>query len=365
MLAGMLCCSVGRIGMAQELVRAAPRLQRPCDDLDTGALADAIEREIPALQKLPPAPGFRFGRRTVAPAEYAEHTLARLARLARQGNKVLCQELPRSFLFFRDRAAALGKFTGYHHPVYRGSRQRTEAYRYPLYRRPPDAEHAALPTADIVKGGLAGRGLELVYLADPTAALDAHIEGSATIEFDDGTAVNLTTDGHNGWPYQNVSRMVLQDGRLSAAPEQVTPPGMTRVRRYFLDHPEELWAYWSRNPHYVFFRETEARGTGKFGELVPGRSVAVDPRRVPMGAALWIRSERPKGTGAALREFVRYGRVALAQDTGAAILGPGRVDLFFGSGEYAQQAAQVVNRPGEVYVLLARPPKRAAGRRKD
>lgn len=357
---------------AAGLVRvAAPDLGAPCDDLDAAALGAAIEQELPQLLEMPPEPVLRFGRRRLSPAEYARTTLGPLAKLARRGRAALCAALPRSFEFYRPAGAEQGqgqnqvKFTAYHHPVFRGSRRQGGAFQHPLYRRPADAALAQRKTAEILDGALAGKELELVWLDDATAALTAHIEGSARIELDEGGAVNLTTDGHNGWPYENVSRMVLRDGVLPKG--LVAPPGMTRVRRWFMDHPEELRRYWGRNPHFVFFKETPLSGTGKFGELVPGRSAAVDPRHVPLGAALWLRSDGPAGQPApeAPGRLGALRRIGLAQDVGAAILGPGRVDLFFGTGDEAQRAANALNRPGDVYVLLAAPPaRRGAGKRR-
>jgi membrane-bound lytic murein transglycosylase A len=338
-----------------------------CDDLPIEALAEAIDREIPLLRQRPPSPGLRLGQTVLSPARYADETLVPLLSLVRRGKKALCAELPRRFFFFHE--GGPGKFTGYHHPVYKGSRQRRGPYQHPLYRRPP-GDLASLTTAQILAGGLDNKGLEVAWLADPTEALDAHIEGSAMIELEDGASLNLTTDGHNGGAYVNVSRLLLADGKVDRSGPS-PPPGMTRVRRYFQDHPDELFTYWSKNPHFVFFKETELRGTGAFGELVPGRSLAVDARRVPMGAALWVRSEKPVLDPAAPAKgppvpgptrFVPFSRLALAQDTGAAIVGRNRVDLFFGVGPVAQQAATVENRPGQVYVLLARPSKRHLAR---
>ena len=328
---------------------ATPQLGTQCDDLDPAALADAIDREAGALGRSRET--FRFGAKTVTAADYAARTLGPLAKLARQGSAALCAELPKRFDFYRNPDAGQGKFTAYYNPMFRGSRTKTAVYQHPLYRRPPGAE-ALRATAEYLKGALEGKGLELVYLADATQVLAAHVEGSATIVFDDGTTTSIGSDGHNNQPYQNVSKLVAADNKIPK--NQQTPLGMTRARKYFLDHPAELWVYWARNPHFVFFKETGKRGGGKFGELVPGRSIAVDPQAIPLGAATWIRTDKPAIANDKVAAWVSFGRVAMAKDTGAGIRGSGRVDVFFGTGDYAEQASAVTTRPGEIYVLLAK-----------
>ncbi len=330
-----------------------PNLGGPrCDDLDPVALAEAVERELPTLRKMNGT--VTFADRILTWAQYASGTLEPLARLARQGREVLCSALPQRFAFYRNPDAGAGKFTAYHNPILRGSRTRHAPYLFPLYKR-PTGEAAHFTTAQILDGTLEGRGLELVYLDDATAALAAQVEGSATILLDDNTYIAVASDGNNGFPYQNVSKLLLADNKIPKS--QVTPISMTRARKYFIDHPAELNAYWAKNPHFVFFKEKPATGgaaSGKFGPLTPGRSLAVDPLHVPLGVAVWFRTDMPRIADNKVAEWVSYGRVALGQDTGAGITGAGRVDVFFGTGEYAEQAAAVTTRPGELYVLLGR-----------
>ncbi|MSP60191.1 MAG: hypothetical protein EXR72_07580 [Myxococcales bacterium] len=330
-----------------------PNLGARCDDLDPIALAEAIERELPAMQKM--SASIDFAGRPVPFAEYARKTLAPLAALARQGTEALCAALPAKFTFYRNPDAGAGKFTAYHNPIIRASRQKQGVYQFPLYRR-PKGPLAALTTAQIIAGGLAGQNLELLYLADPTELNAVHVEGSATVILDDNTTIAIGSDGHNGHPYQNVSKALAADNKIPKA--QVTPIGMTRARKYFQEHPDDLWVYWGKNPHYVFFKEKAVPGgqaaSGRFGALTAGRSLAVDPTHVPLGAAVWFRTDMPAIKDNKVGSWVSYGRVALGQDTGAGIKGAGRVDVFFGTGEYAQQASAVTTRPGEIYILLAK-----------
>lgn len=349
---GLVTLLVAAPCAAHHLVRVPPPdLGATCDDLDTKPLIAAIEREISVLRLLPSTPGIPVGDFPIPPSNYAGITLDRIVKLARKGTRALCLGLRRDFWFYRDTAAGEGEFTAYHNPLLHGSRARHGPYQHPIYRHPPK-ELESLPTEKILAGALDGKGLEIVYLDDATAALAAHVEGSGTVLLDDNRVINITTDGNNGRPYQNVSKLLLADNKIPK--DQVTPPGMTRARAYFLQHPDQIASYWSKNPHFVFFKESTTPPRGKFGELAAGRTIAVDPDYIPLGAAVWMRTDKPAFKNDQVAAWVSYGRVVLAGDTGAAIKGPGRVDVFFGTGEYAEQASAVTTRPGEVYVLVAK-----------
>jgi hypothetical protein len=148
----------------------------------------------------------------------------------------------------------------------------------------------------------------------PASFPGARCPSRAWLALPDGSRINVTADGHNGWPYQNIGRLVLRDGRIPK--DQVTPPGRGRAQHFLLTHPEELRRYWAKNPHFVYFRETPLRGVGKFGELCPGRSAAVDPAIVPMGAALFLRGAQG-GAGQGRAGQARAGRGPPARGPGA------------------------------------------------
>lgn len=337
----------------------------PCDDLDPASLVQAIEAELPSLlpaESPPPSSPVTTGASTAARlpvlggqtlAEYARHTLQPLLALARRGRTALCRAFPRQYRLLRLADANQGHVTAYYHPVVRGSRTARAPYTQPLYRRPPEPQ-SQLSSADILAGGLDNQGLELVFVDSLYSALNIHIEGSATIQLIEGGEINLTPDGHNGQPYTNPFKLARADHVVPA--DQPTTPGQSRTHSFFLSHPDVLRSYWSRNPHFVFFKETPLRGSGRFGQLVAGRSIAVDSTLLPLGVALWLRSEvatgiDPSAAGEST-QFSPIARVTLAQDTGAAIRGRGRVDLFVGSGPGAQLAAARTSRPGELYLIL-------------
>ncbi len=370
---GLLACCGPRQARAAQLPAevAAGR----CDDLDTQSLIQAIETELPALRHIDLA-GARFGHARLKPGDYARSTLEPLLDAARHGPKALCAALQRDFVLYRlsgQAASSRGHFSAYFHPVIHGSRSHTERFSIPLYRRPAEPA-SALTTAEILDGGLAGRSLELCYVDSLLTALTVHIEGSATVQFDDGSELNLTTDGHNGQPYTNPFKLARADGIFSASPPPAaSPPAAgpagtpstpsteaahsfkSKASAYFAEHPDVLHKYWAKNPHFVFFKETPLHGTGKFGQLVPGRSVAIDATKIPLGAALWMRTEL--ATAGPPASYSPIARLALAQDTGAAIRGRGRVDVFVGSGAAARVAAALTSRPGELYLVLNKPSK--------
>ncbi len=357
-----------------------------CDDLDAESLVAALEAELPKLLASrpraasaaapSPAPALRFGGVRMRLAEYAHSTLEPLLALARRGRVALCAALPREFVLHRLATTERGHFSAYFHPLVPGSRTRHGPYQFPLYRRPPEPA-SQLTTGEILGGRLDGQGLELAYLDSLGTALNVHIEGSATVQLDDGSEMNLTTDGNNGHPYSNPFKLARQDGIIpdvvsvspvAAAEAQPSPAARRSKTRLFFDqHPELLRKYWAKNPHFVFFKPTPLRGTGRFGQLVAGRSVAVDAARVPLGSALWLRTELASAGAGDPGHYDPIARLALAQDTGAAIRGSGRVDIFVGSGAAAQHAAAFTSRPGELYLIVhksvhkpGRPPRKHA-----
>ena len=322
-----------------------------CDDLELDSLASALGR-LHGLLSQPRRAPLKIGARLVPAAEYATRTVLPLLDLAGAGDKkALCAALAR-LGWYRDQALQPNKllFSAYYTPTVPGSLQKDDHFRYPLYRRPPGAEATRLDTAAILGGALSGRGLELVWLEEPYDALALQIEGSAQIRLADGQIFSVGTDGHNNRAYSNVSKLLLDDGRLPKGPPPPTrKPGNPKARAYFTAHPEELARYWGKNPHFVYFKQVARAGGGKLGPLTGGRSIAVDPTVYPLGVIMLLRPSRGfvggDGTPA---------RLAVAMDTGAAIKGPGRVDVYFGDDE--DTSGQVVaagSQEGEAYVLLA------------
>jgi membrane-bound lytic murein transglycosylase len=347
----LLLLTVGTPVRAELTPEAAPALTVSCDDLDLPSLVEAIEREAAVLDRS--SMTLPIGAQQVRGADYAARTLRPLAAYAKAKDLAnLCGALQYNYEW-RHVGPGHVTFTAYHTPTVRGSLTRDETYRYPLYRRPKDAA-ARTTTAQILGGALANHDLELVWLADAYDALALHVEGAGEVILPDGSKLAVGSDGNNGQPYQNVSKLLQADGRLPPGPAPATQlPGNPKARAYFAAHPAELNVYWGKNAHFVFFRKVEKAGGGKFGPLVAGRSVAVDAERVPMGALLFVKVQRPVVDNGAVTSWTPMARVMLAQDTGAGIRGQ-RMDLFFGDDDYARVAAQTMTIQGDAWVLMAK-----------
>ena len=235
-----------------------------------------------------------------------------------------------------------GLFTGYFEISLNGSRRRVGAYQTPLYRRPPDPTRFS--RAEIEDGALNGQGLELLWVDDPIAAFFLEIQGSGRVQLPDGKIVRVGYDGSNGKPYVAVGRLLLDRGVLPR--EQLT---MANIRRWMQEHPKEGAELRRDNPSYVFFREIP--GEGPLGAqrvvLTPERSLAVDRGFIPLGLPLWLEAQERFSAG-------KYHRLVIAQDTGGAIKGPVRGDLFWGHGPTAAAGAGAMNARGHYYLLLPR-----------
>lgn len=281
----------------------------------------------------------------------------------------------REFLERRFRPVMLGEgtLTGYFEPELRGSLARGPTFATPLHARPPELVEAdlgthipdlrgrriagrveggrLLPFADraaIERGALAGRGLELVFVDDPADAFFLQVQGSGRVRLAEGGVLRLGYAGWNGHPYVAIGRFLVEDGTL--AREQVS---MQAIRAWMrAAGPEAAAALMRRNPSYVFFRRLdlppEQGPVGTLGApLVPMRSVAVDRTQVPLGLPVWVAGRDPL-SGGPLR------RLTVAMDTGGAIRGAARADLFTGWGEEAAERAGRMRDPAELVVLLPR-----------
>ncbi len=266
-------------------------------------------------------------------------------------------------------------FTGYFEPTYAASRVPTDEFRYPLYRKPIDLDGWSLPhpTRAELEGrdGLRGsegwlRGDELVWLGDRLEAFLIQVQGSARLQLTDGTEMSVGYAGRTDYEYRSIGRMLVEDGHIPEA--ELSLP---KVLDFFEQHPDALDIYLPQNNRFVFFRETY--GAPPQGTLsVPvtaERAIATDKSIMPPGALALIvtdlpfpvpqRSSSPAPSPSdSLDSFTqrRVSRYVLDQDTGGAIQGPGRVDIFMGAGNVAGERAGLINGEGALYYLLLRDP---------
>ena len=278
----------------------------------------------------------------------------------------------------RNNAKAEGLFTGYFEPELRGALREGGPYLVPLYSRPPDlisvdlglfrpslvgeriagrvAGGALEPyatRAEIDTGALAEQGLELAWVDDPVDAFFLHIQGSGRIAFEDGTTRRVTYAATNGHNYYAISRRLVALGAYTS--EEVTMPA---IRDWLAANPEKAPEVMRENASYVFFRwlGEEQAADGPVGAqgvtLTAGRSLAVDRRFVPMTVPIWLETSAPDPHPAEADRPLR--RLMVAQDTGSAIRGPVRGDVYWGTGDAAGAVAGRMKHAGRYWVLLPR-----------
>lgn len=256
--------------------------------------------------------------------------------------------------FVSDRS---GLFTGYYEPEMNGARSQGGIYQTPILATPPGFKEARdagklLPTrAEIEDGALEGQARPIVWLADPIDAFFLHVQGSGRVRLSDGTTMRLAFAGKNGQPYTSIGKVLIARGALT--PETVS---MQTIRVWLDEHRDEMPAILRQNESYIFFRELKDTDDtlGPLGaegiNLTPGRSMAVDRSLHPLGVLLWLDAS-PAIPGS---DGPRLERLMVAQDTGTAIRGLQRGDVFWGSGEEAAHYAGHMQSTGEIIALLPR-----------
>jgi membrane-bound lytic murein transglycosylase A len=359
------------------LVEVAPsELPAFEDDLDYAGLDDAIGRSATWLARLAAAdPGrtFAYGKERV-PIQKVQATLVRFRALAlaRPSPQALREAVGREFRVFRSVGDGTGAvlFTGYYLPELRGAPARGGAYQTPLHRAPDDlvvvrakdfpsqlegdlvgrVEAGRLvpyPTRAEIAGGAVDEKAALCFVDSPVDAFFLEIQGSGVVRFEDGTSRVVTFAGKNGHRYEAIGAELVRRGALPR--EQVS---MQAIRAWLAANPGEQGALLARNPSYVFFRFADA-ATGSLGvPVTPDRTIAADARVFPKGGLAFAVAERPvDAAGPAMRPFSRF---VLDQDAGGAIRTSAHVDLYLGSGAYAENAAGRMRQPGRLYYLLVR-----------
>jgi len=382
-------CHRGAVAPPPPLVRLAPAAwPRFADDLDRSSLLAACDQSLAYLHRLSPEATVVWGvDRLPVRRLTASITAFRGLVAGPLSGKAFTRALKARFDLYRA-AGTDGRgrvvFTAYYEPEVAGSLTRTDDYPVPLYRPPEDlitvdlgrfrddyrgrtlhgrlAGRHLVPYHDraaIDDGALAGRGLEICWLKDPVDAFFLQIEGSGRLVLPDHTTRHLNYAGANGRPYRSIGKILIEAGELDA--ESIS---MQEVKQWLRDHPVRGGELLAANPSYVFF---DLADDGPFGNLgVPitaGRSIATDPALFPKGGLCFVTTDKPVLTedGTAVTGWRPLARFALNQDTGGAIRGAGRVDLFWGSGPRAAVAAGHLHHEGSLYWLLLKSGTAGAG----
>ncbi|MGZ8368820.1 MAG: murein transglycosylase A [Rhodoplanes sp.] len=324
--------------------------------------------------------------RTTAPdARPVLPALVSVCRRALAAAKSLQGDGDKARLFFEQnfrplRIAKLGEsagfLTGYYEPIVDGSRFPTRIFSVPVYRRPPDLVAPGAPPkasfpnrgrvvritstgdsvpyfdrGEIEDGALDGQHLEICWLKDPAELLTIQIQGSARVRLEDGAMLRINYDAHNGYPYTAVGRVLIERNIIPR--EEMS---MARIRDWMAANPEDAKEVRRQNRSYVFFRivglidDREPVG-GQGVRLTPGRSIAVDRALHVYGTPFYIEADLPL---AGARSADPFRRTMIAQDTGSAIVGPARADLYFGAGDDAGRVAGRIRQAGRFAMLVPR-----------
>jgi len=376
-------CMAG-IGKPQEkippsLVLIPPDKAPPfADDLDGELLETALGRSLEYYERIAGNNIYGIGEGDITGKELRESLLAfRKIMSGSDSDEVKRKNILNTFDVYR--ASGLDNqgrvlFTGYFESDLKGSLERTDEYRYPIYKTPDDIVVANLGKfsekyknekiigrlrngelvpyfnrSDIEKAGvLKGRNLELIWVNDPIDLFFMHIQGSGKIRLTDGRSVQVSYAQKNGRP-NRMAGYLLDKEKLSKS--EITHQS---IKKYLREHPEELSDIFNYNESYVFFRIVENGPIGALGiTLTAGRSIATDLDLFPRGALAFIRLRKPVfDKDGNIKSWETFSRFVLNQDTGGMIKGAGRVDLFCGTGSGAEMLAGSLKETGDLYFLL-------------
>jgi membrane-bound lytic murein transglycosylase A len=354
------------------------------DDMDYTGLEEGIMQSLTYLNRIPGKRVFQFGDHSVT----ADHIIRSLKFFSdfiqkKPTSKKLEHFIKSNYWVYqsigRDQKGEV-LFTGYYEPILQGSLQRTSEYRFPIYGPPNDMSIVDLSLFSskfqgekIIgrvmgntfvpyyerqeieeEGVLEDKAEPLAWVKDRVALFFLHIQGSGKIALNNGKIINVHYHSKNGRPYKSIGQFLIDKKKISVA-----EMSMQKIREYLKEHPEETGTVLNYNPSYIFFSKEE---DGPFGalnvRLTPGRSLAVDRGIFPLSPLAFVRTQKPLvDEDGNILSWKDFGRFVLTQDTGGAIRGPGRADLFWGNGKYPEIAAGHMKHTGELYLLILRPDK--------
>lgn len=352
------------------------------DDMTHDGLEHALLKSLAYLQKIPIDRQFAFGRDRYT----TEHLIRSLQYFlefvqTRPNTAELDEFIRANYRVYRsvgrnDNGEVL--YTGYYEPDLRGSLHRSADYRFPIYARPQDlisvdlalfnqkyagetiiarySDHQVLPYYERreieTDGVLEGNAEILAWVADPVDVFFLQIQGSGKVYLDNGEVLNVHYHTSNGRPYRSIGKLLIDREKIS-----VEEMSMQKIREYLNNHPDEINDVFNYNPSYVFFKNEPDGPLGNINvKLTPGRSIALDRRIFPKAALCFIEAEMPVVDSAGqIASWRRFTRFAANQDTGGAIRGPGRADIFWGNGPYAEIAAGHLKHTGKLYFLVLKP----------
>jgi membrane-bound lytic murein transglycosylase A len=352
------------------------------DDMDYDGLENCILGSISYLNRVPPTKTFRFGQEIFNTAHMMrsiEHFLDFIQ--TKPSKDELIRYIKNNYLVYATEGIDNPEpvlFTGYFEPVLQGSLNKDTEYQFPIYTRPDDLttidlslfsqqfkgetivgryiNQRVVPYYDRKeiehKGLLEGKVKEIAWLKDRLDLFFLQIQGSGKIYLDNGDIINVHYHGSNGQPYRSIGKLLIDEGKITR--EEIS---MQKIRDYLRNHPEEIETVLNYNPSYVFFKVEKDGPLGSLEvKLTPGRSIALDRRLFPPAGLAFIETKKPLINGdGTIHKWTAFSRFVLNQDTGGAIRGPSRADLFWGNGPYAEIAAGYMQEFGKLYFLILKP----------
>lgn len=345
------------------------------DDLDRTSLLEGTRRQVAYLKRQDPHKIIRFGRDEFDTGWLLHSVQAFLEKLERDvDNNELRRFLIDHYLVYqaggrRDRRSRHMLVTGYYEPVFEGSLTRQPPFLTPIYSLPDSLVAIAQASGENLVGRYTSdhrlidywsrseietqdllRGNELAFLQDPFEAFLLHVQGSGKILLPDGSLRSVRYAGSNGLEYKSIGKLLVDEKIMTL--DEVNIPA---IRAYLKQHPKERQRILHHNPRFIFFALGDTIGPrGSCGEvLTPGRSIAIDPAALPGGTLGYLVSRTPQLRADGQQDgWQPLARFVYPQDSGAAIKGTGRVDLFFGQGRDAEFAANHMKEDGKLYFLV-------------
>jgi membrane-bound lytic murein transglycosylase A len=352
------------------------------DDLELDGLEHSILKSLVYLQRVPAGRTYQFGKDRFDAAHLIKSLQYFLDFIRTSPSRKELKKFIRSnynvyqSVGRNQRGEVL--FTGYYEPHLSGSLYRNEEYLYPIYALPTDLMKIDLSAfnekykGDSIIGRytgqtvvpyydrreidgedvLVGKAEPLVWVKDPVDVFFLQIQGSGKVFLNTGEVINVHYHGTNGRPYRSIGRLLIEAQKIPK--EEMS---MQKIRSYLQAHPEEMAPVLNHNPSYVFFKLEPEGPLGYLNVLLtPGRSVALDRRLFPPAALAYVQTKKPVVDSAGqIDSWADCSRFVLNQDTGGAIRGPGRADLFWGNGPYAEIAAGHLAHTGKLYFMILKP----------